>query len=170
MEGSIVYTLDDDGNVKSVRLFNKNELTAKSSTPFNPKTIDNDLKIDKIKFASREEFKLTGDHTYVKARNYEKVADKFLLQGPDGYVNSVYEKDGHKVVVTDVEGGHKYTLTKTKDNKKVFEKKLDKGILKTIKYDADGHIKSVEMEDKRGDSDTNVFLSSLSRTRTTKGT
>ena len=79
LEGSIVYTLDDDGNVKSVRLFNKNELTAKGSTPFNPKTIDNDLKIDKIKFASGEEFKLTGDHTYVKARNYEKVADKFLL-------------------------------------------------------------------------------------------
>ena len=158
LAGSIVYTLDDDGNVKSVRLFNKNELTAKGSTPFNPKTIDNDLKIDKIKFASGEEFKLTGDHTYVKARNYEKVADKFLLEGPDGYVNSVYEQSPtHKFTVTDA-GVGKYTLTETKDGKKVSEEKLDKGILKTIKYDADGHIKSVEMEDKRGDSDTSVSV------------
>ncbi|QCD46395.1 hypothetical protein CRECT_0710 [Campylobacter rectus] len=151
--------MDDDGNVKSVRLFNKNELTAKGSTPFNPKTIYNDLKIDKIKFASGEEFKLAGDHTYGKAKHYQKVADKFLLEGPDGYVNSVYEKDGHKVVVTDVEGGYKYTLTETKDGKKVSEEKLDKGILKTIKYDADGTtVKSVEMEDKNGDSDTNVSV------------
>ena len=53
------------------------------------------------------------------------VANKFLLQGPDGYVNSVYEKDEHKVVVTGAEGGHKYTLTETKDDKKVSEKAMN---------------------------------------------
>jgi len=152
-----VFRLDNDGKATSVQLYNKNELTVRDLTPFKPYTIDN-LKISEIKFASGEKFTLTGDHTYGKAKHYQKVADKFLLEGPDGYVNSVYEKDGHKVEVTDVEGRSKYTLTETKNDKKVSEERLDKGVLKTIKYDADGHIKSVEMEDKRGDSDTNVSV------------
>ena len=152
-----IFRLDDEGKATSVQLYNKNELTVKA-TPFDPGTIYT-LKISKIKLASGEEFKLAGDHTYGKAKHYQKVADKFLLKGPDGYVNSVYEKDGHKVEVTDVEGEHKYTLTETKNDKKVSEEKLDKGILKTIKYDADGvTVKSVEMEDKNGDSDTNVSV------------
>ena len=152
-----IFRLDDEGKATSVQLYNKNELTVKDPAAFDPNTIYT-LKISKIKFASGEEFKLTGDHTYGNVLHYEKVAGKFLLKKVNDYVSSVYEKDGHKVEVTDVEGGHKYTLTETKDDKKVSEEKLDKGILKTIKYDADGHIKSVEMEDKRGDSDTNVIV------------
>jgi len=153
-----VFRLDNDGKATSVQLYNKNELTVRDLTPFKPYTIDN-LKISEIKLASGEKFKLTGDHKYGNVRSYEKVAGKFLLQGKNGYVNSVYEKDGHKVEVTDVEGEHKYTLTETKNDKKVSEEKLDKGILKTIKYDADGvTVKSVEMEDKNGDSDTNVSV------------
>jgi len=152
-----VFRLDNDGKATSVQLYNKNELTVRDLTPFKPYTIDN-LKISEIKFASGEKFTLTGDHTYGKAKHYQKVADKFLLEGPDGYVNSVYEKDGHKVEVTDA-GEGKYTLTETKDGKKVSEEKLDKGILKTIKYEADGTtVKSVEMEDKNGGSDTNVSV------------
>ena len=153
-----VFRLDNDGKATSVQLYNKNELTVKDPAAFDPDTI-NTLKISEIKLASGEKFTLTGDHTYGKAKHYQKVADKFLLKGPDGYVNSVYEKDGHKVEVTDVEGEHKYTLTETKNDKKVSEEKLDKGILKTIKYDADGvTVKSVEMEDKNGDSDTSVSV------------
>ena len=152
-----VFRLDNDGKATSVQLYNKNELTVRDLTPFKPYTIDN-LKISEIKFASGEKFTLTGDHTYGKAKHYQNVADKFLLKGPDGYVNSVYEKDGHKVEVTDVEGRSKYTLTETKGGKKVSEEKLDHGVLKTIKYDADGHIKSVEMEDKNGQSDTSVSV------------
>ena len=153
-----VFRLDNDGKATSVQLSNKNELTVRDLTPFNPDTI-NTLKISEIKFASGEKFTLTGDHTYGKAKHYQKVADKFLLEGPDGYVNSVYEQSPtHKFTVTDA-GVGKYTLTETKDGKKVSEEKLDKGILKTIKYEADGTtVKSVEMEDKNGGSDTNVSV------------
>ena len=154
-----IFRLDDEGKATSVQLYNKNELTVKA-TPFDPGTIHT-LKISKIKFASGEEFKLAGDHTYGKAKHYQKVADKFLLEGTDGYVNSVYEQSPtHKFTVTDA-GVGKYTLTETKDGKKVSEERLDKnnGILKTIKYDADGTtVKSVEMEDKNGGSDTNVSV------------
>ncbi|WP_039888250.1 DUF4398 domain-containing protein, partial [Campylobacter rectus] len=149
-----VFRLDNDGKATSVQLSNKNELTVRDLTPFNPDTIDN-LKISEIKFASGEKFTLTGDHEYDDVRNYEKVAGKFLLKRVDKYKNSVYEKDGHKVEVTNA-GENKYTLTETKDGKKVSVEIQDWGhtgsiVLKTVKYDADGTtVKSVDMVDQEG--------------------
>ena len=149
-----VFRLDNDGNATSVQLSNKNELTVRDLTPFKPDTI-NTLKISEIKFASGEKFTLTGDHEYDDVRNYEKVAGKFLLKRVDKYKNSVYEKDGHKVEVTNA-GEDRYTLTETKDGKKVSVEIQDREhtgsiVLKTVKYDADGTtVKSVDMVDQGG--------------------
>ena len=149
-----VFRLDNDGKATSVQLSNKNELTVKDPAAFDPDTI-NTLKISEIKFASGEKFTLTGDHEYDDVRNYEKVAGKFLLKRVDKYKNSVYEKDGHKVEVTNA-GESKYTLTETKDGKKVSVEIQDwehtgSIVLKTVKYDADGTtVKSVDMVDQEG--------------------
>ena len=149
-----VFTLDNDGKATSVQLSNKNELTVKDPAAFDPDTI-NTLKISEIKFASGEKFTLTGDHEYDDVRNYEKVAGKFLLKRVDKYKNSVYEKDGHKVEVTDA-GEDIYTLTETKDGKKVSVEIQDRGhtgsiVLKTVKYEDDGTtVKSVDMVDQGG--------------------
>ena len=149
-----IFRLDDEGKATSIQLSNKNELTVRDLTPFKPDTIDN-LKISEIKFASGEKFTLTGDHEYDDVRNYEKVAGKFLLKRVDQYKNSVYEKDGHKVEVTNA-GEDKYTLTETKDGKKVSVEIQDREhtgsiVLKTVKYDADGTtVKSVDMVDQEG--------------------
>ncbi|WP_276711424.1 hypothetical protein, partial [Campylobacter rectus] len=149
-----VFRLDNDGKATSVQLSNKNELTVKDPAAFDPDTI-NTLKISEIKFASGEKFTLTGDHEYDDVRNYEKVAGKFLLKRVDKYKNSVYEKDGHKVEVTNAEED-KYTLTETKDGKRVSVEIQDREysgsiVLKTVKYDADGTtVKSVDMVDQEG--------------------
>ncbi|WP_314978439.1 DUF4214 domain-containing protein [Campylobacter rectus] len=149
-----VFRLDNDGKATSVQLSNKNELTVKDPAAFDPGTIDT-LKISEIKFASGEKFTLTGDHEYDDVRNYEKVAGKFLLKRVDKYKNSVYEKDGHKVEVTNA-GESKYTLTETKDGKRVSVEIQDwehtgSIVLKTVKYDADGTtVKSVDMVDQEG--------------------
>ena len=150
-----VFTLDNDGKATSVQLSNKNELTVKDPAAFDPDTI-NTLKISKIKFADTPaEFTLTGDHEYDDVRNYEKVAGKFLLKRVDKYKNSVYEKDGHKVEVTNA-GESKYTLTETKDGKKVSVEIQDWDhtgsiVLKTVKYEDDGTtVKSVDMVDQEG--------------------
>ncbi|WP_314704135.1 hypothetical protein, partial [Campylobacter rectus] len=129
-----VFRLDNDGKATSVQLYNKNELTVRDLTPFKPYTI-NTLKISKIKFASGEEFKLAGDHTYGNVRNYEKVAGKFLLKHGNEYKNSVYEDGTHKFTVTDA-GENKYTLTETKDGNTVSVEKFRDGITKTV--DANG--------------------------------
>ena len=131
-----VFRLDNDGKATSIQLFNKNELTVKDPTGFNDDILTiTKLKISKIKFASGEEFKLTGDHEYGNVRSYEKVAGKFLLQGKNGYVNSVYEDGNHKFTVTDA-GEGKYTLTETKDGNTVSVEKFRDGITKTV--DANG--------------------------------
>ena len=149
-----IFRLDDEGKATSVQLYNKNELTVRDLTPFKPYTINN-LKISEIKFASGEKFTLTGDHEYDDVRNYEKVAGKFLLKRVDKYKNSVYEKDGHKVEVTNA-GEDRYTLTETKDGKKVSVEIQDRGhtgsiVLKTVKYEDDGTtVKSVDMVDQEG--------------------
>ena len=149
-----VFTLDNDGKATSVQLSNKNELTVKDPAAFDPDTIDN-LKISEIKFASGEKFTLTGDYEYNDVRNYEKVAGKFLLKRVDQYKNSVYEKDGHKVEVTNA-GEDRYTLTETKDGKKVSVEIQDREhtgsiVLKTVKYEDDGTtVKSVDMVDQEG--------------------
>ena len=149
-----IFRLDDEGKATSVQLSNKNELTVRDLTPFKPDTI-NTLKISEIKFASGEKFTLTGDHEYDDVRNYEKVAGKFLLKRVDKYKNSVYEKDGHKVEVTNA-GESKYTLTETKDGKKVSVEIQDMEhtgsiVLKTVKYEDDGTtVKSVDMVDQGG--------------------
>ena len=157
-----VFRLDNDGKATSVQLSNKNELTVKDPAAFDPDTI-NTLKISEIKFASGEKFTLTGDHEYDDVRNYEKVAGKFLLKRVDKYKNSVYEKDGHKVEVTNA-GESKYTLTETKDGKKVSVEIQDLEhtgsiVLKTVKYDADGTtVKSVDMVDQRGEDNDAVTV------------
>ena len=133
-----VFTLDNDGKATSVQLYNKNELTVKDPAAFDP-----------------DKFTLTGDHEYDDVRNYEKVAGKFLLKRVDKYKNSVYEKDGHKVEVTNA-GESEYTLTETKDGKKVsveiqYRELTGSIVLKTVKYDADGTtVKSVDMVDQGG--------------------
>ncbi|WP_454991601.1 hypothetical protein, partial [Campylobacter rectus] len=97
----------------------------------------------------------TGDHEYHDVRNYEKVVGKFLLKRVDKYKNSVYEKDGHKVEVTNA-GENKYILTETKDGKKVSVEIQDREptgsiVLKTVKYEDDGTtVKSVDMVDQGG--------------------
>ena len=157
-----VFRLDNDGKATSVQLYNKNELTVRDLTPFKPDRI-NTLKISEIKFASGEKFTLTGDHEYDDVRNYEKVAGKFLLKRVDKYKNSVYEKDGHKVEVTNA-GESKYTLTETKDGKKVSAERLDSEhsgsiVLKTVKYEDDGTtVKSVDMVDQGGKDDDAVTV------------
>ena len=149
-----IFRLDDDGKATSVQLYNKNELTVKDPAAFDPDTI-NTLKISEIKFASGEKFTLTGDHEYDDVRNYEKVAGKFLLKRVDKYKNSVYEKDGHKVEVTNA-GEDRYTLTETKDGKRVSVEIQDREltgstVLKTVKYEDDGTtVKSVDMVDQGG--------------------
>ncbi|RRD52786.1 DUF4214 domain-containing protein [Campylobacter rectus] len=129
-----VFRLDNDGKATSVQLYNKNELTVRDLTSFKPDRI-NTLKISEIKFASGEKFTLTGDHKYNDVRHYEKVAGKFLLKHGGQYKNSVYEKDGHKVEVTDA-GEGTYTLTETKDGNTVSVEKFRDGITKTV--DANG--------------------------------
>ena len=149
-----VFRLDNDGKATSVQLYNKNELTVKDPAAFDPDTI-NTLKISEIKLASGEKFTLTGDHEYNDVLHYEKVAGKFLLKRVDKYKNSVYEKDGHKVEVTNA-GESEYTLTETKDGKTVsveiqYREPTGSTVLKTVKYEDDGTtVKSVDMVDQEG--------------------
>jgi|GEM_PF-1930883 len=160
---SVVYNLVGhsyklkDGKVEKIDLKNGTELTVKTPADFVPNidTLRN-MQISKMKFADTPaEFTLTDNPPYGSAQLYEKVAGKFLLKHGNQYKNSVYEDGNHKFTVTDA-GENKYTLTETKDGKKVSEEKLENGILKTVKYEADGTtVKSVDIVDKAGgDNDT----------------
>ncbi|QCD46523.1 DUF4214 domain-containing protein [Campylobacter rectus] len=146
-----------DGKVEKIDLKNGTELTVKAPADFVPNidTLRN-MEISKMKFADTPaEFTLTDNPPYGSAQLYEKVAGKFLLKYENQYKNSVYEDGTHKFTVTDA-GENKYTLTETKDGEKVSEEKLENGILKTVKYEADGTtVKSVDIVDKAGgDNDT----------------
>ena len=155
IEGHI-FRLDDDGNVKSIQLSNKNELTVKDPAAFDPGTIDT-LKISEIKFASGEKFTLTDTPKYGDIKYIQKVPGKYLLEaGGNKYINSEYEvSSNHKFTVTRAEEG-KYTLTETKDGKKVsveIQDREDIGsiVLKTVKYEDDGTtVKSVDIVDQEG--------------------
>ncbi|WP_185714582.1 hypothetical protein, partial [Campylobacter rectus] len=146
-----------DGKVEKIDLKNGTELTVKTPADFVPNidTLRN-MQISKMKFADTPaEFTLPDNPPYGSAQLYEKVAGKFLLKYGNDYKNSVYEDGTHKFTVTGADTG-KYTLTETKDGKKVSEEKLENGILKTVKYEADGTtVKSVDIVDKAGgDNDT----------------
>ena len=147
-----------DGKVEKIDLKNGTELTVKAPADFDPNIANLRLmEISKMKFADTPaEFTLTDNPPYGSAQLYEKVAGKFLLKHGNQYKNSVYDDGTHKFTVTDA-GENKYTLTETnKDDKKVSEEKLENGILKTVKYEADGTtVKSVDIVDKAGgDNDT----------------
>ena len=146
-----------DGKVEKIDLKNGTELTVKAPADFDPNIANLRLmEISKMKFADTPaEFTLTDNPPYGSAQLYEKVAGKFLLKHGNQYKNSVYEDGTHKFTVKDA-GAGKYTLTETKDGKKVSEEKLENGILKTVKYEADGTtVKSVDIVDKAdGDNDT----------------
>ncbi|WP_276712226.1 hypothetical protein, partial [Campylobacter rectus] len=146
-----------DGKVEKIDLKNGTELTVKAPADFDPNIANLRLmQISKMKFADTPaEFTLTDNPIYGEAQEYEKVAGKFLLKHGNQYKNSVYEDGTHKFTVTDA-GENKYTLTETKDGKTVSEEKLENGILKTVKYEADGTtVKSVDIVDKAGgDNDT----------------
>ena len=147
-----------DGKVEKIDLKNGTELTVKAPADFVPNidTLRN-MQISKMKFADTPaEFTLTDNPPYGSAQLYEKVAGKFLLKHGNQYKNSVYEDGTHKFTVKDA-GENKYALTETnKDDKKVSEEKLENGILKTVKYEADATtVKSVDIVDKAGgDNDT----------------
>ena len=146
-----------DGKVEKIDLKNGTELTVKAPADFVPNIVNlRNMEISKMKFADTPaEFTLTDNPPYGSAQLYEKVAGKFLLKHGNQYKNSVYEDGTHKFTVTGA-GENKYTLTETKDGKKVSEEKLENGILKTVKYEADGTtVKSVDIVDKAdGDNDT----------------